>query len=111
MSSPEERGRDAENHRASLIERVAAVVHVPYDSAVRGHDGAGSGGGNAQEEHHLAAQELSDAGAQDLPAIGLSADDRTDGSHVIRVFKPHLLFGSEVRKPTTERGVLFSLAH
>lgn len=107
MSSPEERWRDAENHRASLIERVAAVVHVPYDSAVRGHDGAGSGGGNAQEEHHLAAQELSDAGAQDLPAIGLSADDRTDGSHISQA-EPHLLFGSEVRKPTTERGVFFS---
>lgn len=111
MSSPEERGRDAENHRASLIARVPAVVHVTDDFAVRGHDGAGSGGGNAQEEHHLAAQELPDAGAQDLTAISLSVDDRTDGSHISRVFKPHLLFGSEVRKPTTERCLLFSFGH
>lgn len=53
---------------------VPAVEHVPDDPAVGGHHGAGSGGGNTQEEHGLAAEELSDAGAQHLPAVGLSEE-------------------------------------
>lgn len=74
--SPEEGGSNTEDHRASLVLRVPAVVHVPYDPAVRGHDGACSGGGNTQEEHYLAAQELSYTGAQDLTAISLSIEER-----------------------------------
>lgn len=80
--SPEEGGGNTEDHRASLVARVPTVVHIPHHLAVRGHDGARSCGGDTQEEHHLAAQELSDAGAQDLTAIGLSVEDRTDGSHI-----------------------------
>lgn len=76
MRSPEEGGSNTEDHRASLLARVPAVVHVSHDPAVGGHYGARSGGGNAQEEHHLAAQELSYTGAQDLTAIGLSTEDR-----------------------------------
>lgn len=78
MRSPEEGGSNTEHHRASLMARMPAVVHIPYDPAVRGHYGACSGGGNTQEEHNLAAQELSYTGAQDLTAISLSTEDRID---------------------------------
>lgn len=78
MSSPEEGGGNTENHRAILIARVPAVVHIAYDLAVRSHYGACSGGGNSQEEHHLTAKELSYTGAQDFSAISLSMKDRTD---------------------------------
>lgn len=64
--------------------RVPAVVHVTYDLAVGGHHGPGSGGGHAQEEHGLAAKELSYAGAQDLSAIGLSTVVRTNRQDVSR---------------------------
>lgn len=63
---------------------MPAVVHVSYDLAVRGHDGACSGGGNTQEEHHLAAQELSYTRAQDFTAISLPIEDRMD--HVFLIF-------------------------
>lgn len=81
VRSPEEGGSNTEDHRASLMARFPTVVHVSYDPAVGGHYGARSGGGNTQEEHHLAAQELSYTGAQDLTAIGLSVEDRTDRSY------------------------------
>lgn len=58
--------------------RVAAVVHISYYPAIRGHDRPCPGRGNAQEEHCLTAEELSDAGPQDFSAIGLSAQDRRD---------------------------------
>lgn len=54
--------------------RVSAVVHVPYDPAVGGHHRSSSGGGHTQEEHGLAAQELSYTGAQDLTTISLSVE-------------------------------------
>lgn len=78
MHSPEEGGSNAEDHRASFMARVPAVVHISHNPAVRGYYRACSGGGNTQEEHHLTAQELSDTGAQDFTAISLSVEDRTD---------------------------------
>lgn len=89
-ASPEEGGSNAEDHRASLMARVPAVVHIPYDRAVRGHYGACSGGGNTQEEHHLAAQELSYTGAQDFSAISLSMKDRTDRSYMFLIVRIEL---------------------
>lgn len=70
--SPEEGGSDADDRRAPLIAGIPAVVDVSYDPGVGGHHAGRSGGGNAQEVHDLAAQELPDAGAQDLAAISLS---------------------------------------
>lgn len=78
--SPEEGGSNSDDHRAPLMARVPAVVHISYYPAVRGHHGACSGGGNTQEEHHLAAQELSYTGAQDLAPISCSMEDRLDRS-------------------------------
>ena len=78
MASPEEGGGNAEDHRASLVTRVPAVVHISYNPAVRGDYGACSGGGDTQEEHHLAAQELSYTGAQDLTSVSLSMEHRKD---------------------------------
>lgn len=74
-ASPEEGGSNTEDHRASLVARVPAVVNIPHNLAVGCHNGARSGGGNTQEEHHLAAQELSDTGAQDFSAISLSVNE------------------------------------
>jgi len=74
--SPEEGGSNTDDHRASLEARIPSVVDISYDLAVGGHDGAGSGGGDTQEVHHLAAQELSYAGAQDLTTIRLSTEGR-----------------------------------
>lgn len=53
-------------------------MHVADDPGVRGDHRAGPGGGDTQEVHHLAAQELSDAGAQDFPPVGLSVKDITN---------------------------------
>lgn len=78
ISLPEEGGSNAEHHCAFLMARVPAVVHIPYYRAVRGHDWPCPGCGNAQKEHGLAAQELSDAGSQDFPAISLSIQNRRD---------------------------------
>lgn len=56
--------------------RISAVVHIAYHFAVGGHNGGRSGGGNTQEEHCLAAQELSYTGAKDFTAISLSNEVR-----------------------------------
>lgn len=56
--------------------RMSAVIHVPYNSAVRGHHRACSGGGHTEEEHCLAAEELSYTGPQDLATISLSVEEK-----------------------------------
>lgn len=81
MHSPEKGGSNTEDHRAPLVARVPAVVHIPYDLAVRGDNRTCSGGGNTKEEHRLTAQELSYTGAQDLTAITLSREDRIKIDH------------------------------
>lgn len=79
---PEEGGRNAENHRASLVNRVAIVVYVSDDRAVRGDHGACSGGRDAQGEDSLTAQKLPNAGAEHLTAISLSTEERGESRHV-----------------------------
>lgn len=69
---PEERGGQAQHHGARLGPRVPVVEGVTHDSGLGGDAGAGPRGGDAQVEHGLAAQELSDARAQHLAAIRLS---------------------------------------
>lgn len=78
--SPEEGGSNAEDHRASLMTRIPAVVHIPHHPAVGGHYGACSGGGNTQKKHCLAAQEFSDTGAQHLTAISLPVEEKAGRS-------------------------------
>lgn len=77
-ASPEEGGSNTEDHRAPLVPRVPAVVNIPHDPAVGRHNGARSSGGNTQEEHHLAAQKLSDTGAQDFSSISLSVNEHNE---------------------------------
>ena len=50
---------------------IPTVVDIPDDTAVRGDQRSCSCGGNPQEKHCLAAQELSDAGAQHFATIRL----------------------------------------
>lgn len=76
LCSPEEGGGNSKNNGASLLPRMSAVIHVPYDSAVRGDHRACSGGGHTQEEHGLAAEELSYAGPQDFATISLSVEEK-----------------------------------
>lgn len=83
--SPEEGGGNTENHRAILMARVSAVVHITYDLAVRGHYGACSGGGNSEEEHHLTAQELSYTGAQNFSAISLSNEGQNSSDLIMNI--------------------------
>lgn len=76
MHPPDEGRSNAEDHRTSFVASVPVVVHITYDPAVGSDYRACSGGGHSQEEHRLAAQELSYTGTQDLTAISLSVEEK-----------------------------------
>lgn len=63
--SPDEGGGDAQDHRTPLRAAPAIVEGVSVDIEVRCHQRGGTGGGDAQSGHGLAAQELPDAGTKE----------------------------------------------
>lgn len=69
---PEEGGGYTQHDCARLLLGVSVVEHVTLHRGLRRDAGPRPRGGDAQVEHGLAAQELPDAGAQDLAAVGLS---------------------------------------
>lgn len=91
--SPDEGGGDAQDHRTPLRAAPAIVEGVSVDIEVRCHQRGGTGGGDAQSGHGLAAQELPDAGTKDLPSVWLSGGTREeerggDGSSEDRGVQP-----------------------
>ncbi len=75
-AQPDKGGCYSENHWAPLWSGIATVECIPLDIKVRGHQRSCSCCGNSQCKHGLAAQELSNAGAEHFTSIRLPTVQR-----------------------------------
>lgn len=94
---PDKGGSDAQHHRASLHAWIAIIKHIPHDPRVRGHYRASPCCRNPKGKDGFAAQELTDARAQNFTSICLpeERDRERSGMTLVRTSQsltlPHSL--------------------